>query len=99
MIVLSALTWGGFPPPYDFLAPDCANNTLAASTPYWVVFSGVDPAKYTLEMTDSAGEHDYYDTGWTLDDFLARSTNDGTTWTVTTSSAGVIRIELWAKER
>ena len=41
-IVESALTWGGNPPPYEFLAPDCANNTLVASTQYWIVFSNLN---------------------------------------------------------
>ena len=98
-IVESAVTWSGFPPPFTFLADDCAYNTLAASTPYWVVFTGVDPADYTLEMTNSAEEHDYYGTGWTMDNFLARSTDGGASWTVTAANAGNIRIEFWAKPK
>ena len=98
-IVESAVDWSGFPPPFTFLAGDCAYNTLAASTPYWVVFTGVNPADYTLEMTNSPEEHDYYDTGWTMDNFLTWSTDGGASWTVTTSDAGVIRIELWAKPK
>ena len=98
-IVESAVTWSGFPPPFTFLADDCAYNTLAASTPYWVVFTGVNPADYTLEMTTSAEEHDYYDTGWTMDNFLARSTDGGASWTVTAANAGNIRIEFWAKPK
>ena len=98
-IVESAVTWSGFPPPFTFLADDCAYNTLAASTPYWVVFTGVNPADYTLEMTTSAEEHDYYDTGWTMDNFLARSTDGGASWTVTAATAGNIRLEFWAKPK
>ena len=98
-IVESAVTWSGNPPPFTFLADDCAYNTLAASTPYWVVFTGVDPADYTLEMTNSAEEHDYYGTGWTMDNFLARSTDGGASWTVTAANAGNIRIEFWAKPK
>ena len=95
-IVESARTHGGYPPPYEFLAGNCAYSTLDASTPYWVVFTGVDPAAYTLKMTNSAAEHDY-GTGWTMDNFLARSTDGGASRTVTPANIGNIRIEYWAK--
>ena len=91
----SALTWGGYPPPYDFLAPDCANNTLAASTQYAVVFLRADIAEYTLEMTSSS-DQDSRGSGWELADGIAfKSTSPG--WDYIADS--VIRIELWAKER
>ena len=94
-IVLSALTWGGYPPPYDFLAPDCANNTLAASTQYAVVFLRADIAEYTLEMTSSTDQGSR-DSGWELADGIAfKSTSPG--WDYIADS--VIRIELWAKEK
>ena len=93
-IVESALTWGGNPPPYDFLAPDCASITLAASSSYWVVFSGADIAEYTLEMTGSTDE-DSRSSGWSLSNGLGIKRSD--TWL--TGTTGVFRIELWAKER
>ena len=93
-IVESALTWGGNPPPYDFLAPDCANITLSASSFYYIVFLRADIAKYTLEMTSSS-EQDSRGSHWELSDGIAfKSTSPG--WDEITGT--VIRIELWAKE-
>ena len=103
-IVESALTWGGNPPPYDFLAPDCANNILVASTHYWIVFSNLNYVDYDLEVTDSATErqgniHDNQGdraSGWGILDATAVRRDSGS-WENTTSR--IIRAEFWAKER
>ena len=94
-IVTSALTWGGNPPPYDFLAPDCANITLSASTSYHIVFLRADIHEYRLQMTSSP-DQDSRRSGWELADGIAfKSTSPG--WDEITGT--VIRIELWAKEK
>ena len=88
---LSALSWGGNRPPHDFLAPDCADITLSASTSYHIVFLRADIANYTLKMTSSPDQ-----AGWELADGIAfKSTSPG--WDEITGT--VIRIELWAKEK
>ena len=94
-IVRSALSWGGNRPPHDFLAPDCADITLSASTSYHIVFLRADIANYTLKMTSSP-DQDSRRSGWELADGIAfKSTSPG--WDEITGT--VIRIELWAKEK
>ena len=47
------LYWEDFPAPVPFLAPDCADVILVASTRYWIVFAGTG---YTPVVTDFDGE-------------------------------------------
>ena len=94
-IVESARTHGGYPPPYDFLAPDCAHN-LTASTPYWIVFSDVDYVEYLPEVTDDDTEH-AYGSGWIIGNTVKFKRQHLNSW-----SAGedlTIRFELWAEPK
>ena len=103
-IVESALTWGGNPPPHEFLAPDCTNNTLAASTQYWIVFSNLNYVDYNLGITDSTDErqgniHDNQGdraSGWEIG-YSTAVRRDSGSWANTTSR--IFRAEFWAKER
>ena len=45
--------------------PDCADDVLAASTNYWVIFSDMDHVEYDLESAANPDVHDY-GSGWTL---------------------------------
>ena len=103
-IVESALTWGGNPPPHEFLAPDCANNTLVASTQYWIVFSNLNHVDYDLGITDSTDEQEGFihdnqgdrASGWEIG-YSTAVRRDSGSWANTTSR--IFRAEFWAKER
>ena len=103
-IVKSALTWGDNPPPHEFLAPDCANNILAASTQYWIVFSNLDHVDYDLGITASTDErqgniHDNQGdraSGWEIG-YSTAVRRDSGSWANTASR--IFRAEFWAKER
>ena len=66
-VVESAVNWSTTPP-HTFLAPDCADDVLAASTNYWVIFSDMDHVEYALESAANPDVHDY-GSGWTLGPF------------------------------
>ena len=95
-IVESAVTWSGNPPPFTFLARDCAHITLAASTPYWVAFSDVDYVEYLPEVTDSDTEH-AYGSGWIIGNAVQYKRQNLNSW----SDFGglIIRFELWARPK
>ena len=42
---------------HTYLAPDCADDVLASSSHYWIVFSGLDHADYTLAYATSDAEN------------------------------------------
>ena len=60
-LILSNGDW-----PDELYAPDCADNTLAASTTYWVMFSEEStPAQtYWVDMVDDANEDPHGASGW-----------------------------------
>ena len=90
--VESAVNWSTTPP-HTFLAPDCADDVLAASTNYWVIFSDMDHVEYALESAANPDVHDY-GSGWTLGRFSKRGASN--VWApqdVTNFRGG-----LWAKE-
>ena len=89
----SAVAWS-WTPPHTFLAPDCADDTLAPSTNYWIVFSDMDHVEYEVEYADDPDEADYYGSGWRIQSFGKRGTSN--TWVRTLGTA--LRIGLWAKE-
>ena len=86
------LYWEVFPAPVTFLAPACAEITLAASTTYWIVFAG---SGYQPVVTDT--DYQFTDrSGWTIGDVAAvKTTGD---WG-DISGGGTIPVEIWAKER
>ena len=91
-VVESAVNWSTTPP-HTFLAPDCADDVLAASTNYWVIFSDMDHVEYDLESAANPDVHDY-GSGWTLGRFSKRGASN--VWApqdVTNFSGGP-----WAKE-
>ena len=91
-VVESAVDWNTTPP-HTFLAPDCADDVLAASTNYWVIFSDMDHVEYELESAANPDVHDY-GSGWTLGRFSKRGASN--VWApqdVTNFRGG-----LWAKE-
>ena len=94
-IVESARTHGGYPPPYDFLAPDCAHN-LTASTPYWIVFSDVDYVEYLPEVTDDDTEH-AYGSGWIIGNTVKFKRQHLNSWSADEDLT--IRFELWAEPK
>ena len=92
-VVESAVGWNT-PPPHTFLAPDCADDTLAASTDCWIVFLDMDHVEYELEHHNSPDSVDYSGSGWNVYRYGKRG--DSTTlWTTGNAAA---RIGLWAKE-
>ena len=103
-IVESARTHGGYPPPYDFLAPDCAPDTFAANGTYWLVFSNLDYIDYDLEVTDSTTEQQGSiddnqgdrPSGWGMLDATTVRRDSGS-WANTTSR--VVRAEFWGREK
>ena len=91
-VVESAVNWSTTPP-HTFLAPDCADDVLAASTNYWVIFSDMDHVEYELESAANPDVHDY-GSGWTLGRFSKRGASN--VWApqdVTNFRGG-----LWVKE-
>ena len=92
-IVESAVNWST-PPPHTFLAPDCADFTLTADTPYWIVFSDMDHVEYELEVADTPDVRDY-GSGWTLLN-AAIKRGGSNTWI---GDPSTLRVGLWAKER
>ena len=95
-IVESAVTWSGNPPPFTFLARDCAHITLTASTPYWVAFSDVDYVEYLPEVTDSNTEH-AYGSGWIIGNAVEYKRQHLNSWS--TFGGLIIRFELWARPK
>ena len=83
-------------PPHTFLAPDCADVTLAANTPYWIVFSDMDHVDYALALSGDAEARDYDGSGWTIDGFAKRGASN--VWSIDFTT-DLIRIGLWAMER
>ena len=70
---------------HTYLAPDCADDVLASSSHYWIVFSGLDHADYTLAYaTSGAEETDYFGSGWTIER-TARKLASETGWASNTS--------------
>ena len=93
----STVTLSTGPPPHTFLAPDCAENTLAANTNYWIVFMDIDHNHEELGFAVSADATitDSYGTGWTVTHFGKR----GHTNAWVTSGDAVGRVGLYAKEK
>ena len=80
---------------HTYLAPDCADDVLASSSHYWIVFSGLDHADYTLAYaTSNAEDTDYSGSGWTIER-TARKLASETGWTSNTSHR--LRVGFWAK--
>ena len=92
-VVQSPVVWS-YPPPYTFLAPDCADVTLTANTPYWIVFSDMDHIDYALQVSSDAEVRDYDGSGWTIDGFAKRGTSNA--WS---NVSWLTRIGLWAMEK
>ncbi len=80
-------------PPHTFLAPDCADDTLAASTNYWVVFSDVNHVAYELAFAENQDVRDY-GSGWDMTGHGKRGATN--LWAETESAK--IRGGLWAKQ-
>ena len=91
-VVQSPVVWS-YPPPYTFLAPDCADVTLTANTPYWIVFSDMNRVDYTLRVSSDAEVRDY-GSGWMIDGFAKRGTSN-----VWSDVNWLTRIGLWAMEK
>ena len=91
-VVESAVNWSTTPP-HTFLAPDCADDVLAASTNYWVIFSDMDHVEYALESAANPDVHDY-GSGWTLGRFSKRGASN--VWAP--QDLTNFRGGLWAKE-
>ena len=76
--------------PDELYAPDCADNTLAASTTYWVVFSeGSSPAQfyYVAEAT-SDNQDPHGASGWSIgDDYYQKIDTDA--WAVVAGSSAL----------
>ena len=83
-------------PPHTFLAPDCADVTLTANTPYWIVFSDMDHVDYALALSGDAEARDYDGSGWTIDGNAKRGASN--VWSIDFTT-DLIRIGLWAMER
>ena len=79
---------------HTFLAPDCADDTLAASTTYWIVFSDVDHSEYEIGNSFGLNVKDYYGSGWNIINEVAKrgASND---WAL---DQGVLRVGFWASE-
>ena len=92
-IVESQVSWATTPL-HTFLAPDCAEDTLAANTAYWIVFTDVHRFVYELEVAQKSPSRDYYGSGWTLRGYAKRGALN--IWAEDTDI--VPRIGLWAKE-
>ena len=92
-VVESAVGWKTTPP-HTFLAPDCADDVLAASTSYWVVFSDMDHVQYEVEFAVSPDVRDY-GSGWGMTGYSKRGATN--TWAGTATS--IMRGGLWAKEK
>ena len=90
----SAVNWST-PPPHTFLAPDCADDVLAASTDYWVVFSDMDHVEYEVEYAEEPDVRDY-GSGWDLIGYGKRGAINVNVWS--RDSAPKMRGGLWAKE-
>ena len=93
-VVESQVSWATTPL-HTFLAPDCAEDTLAASTTYWIVFTDVHRFDYELGVAQLSPNRDYYGSGWTLSGYAKRGALN--TWLA--DSEIVPRIGLWAKEK
>ena len=77
--------------PDRLYAPDCANNTLSASTTYWVVFSeDSSPAQtYFVGEADSNAQDPHDASGWHISDTYYRKTG-GNAWV----SAGLFPLAI-----
>ena len=91
----STVTLSTGPPPHTFLAPDCADDTLAANTNYWIVFMDIDHNHEELGFAINATVKDSYKTGWTVSNFGKK----GHTNAWVTSGDAVGRVGLYAKEK
>ena len=92
-VVQSPVVWS-YTPPHTFLAPDCADVTLTANTPYWIVFSDMDHVGYALRISTTAEVHDYDGSGWTIDGFAKRGASN-----VWSNPNWLTSLGLWAKEK
>ena len=92
-VVESQVSWS-LTPPHTFLAPDCADDTLAANTTYWIVFSDANRSHYRVAFATSPTVSDYYGSGWSVIGNGKRGTSN--TWVANNDALG--RIGLWAKE-
>ena len=78
--------------PTPFLAPNCASQTLAAASTYWIVFEGTN---YRPLQTDSDDE--YADgSGWSIGNTGSIKTTGS--WGAV-SGGGTIPVEIWASKR
>ena len=65
---------------HTYLAPDCADDVLASSSHYWIMFSGLDHVDYTLAYATSGAEDtDHSGSGWTIES-TARKLASETDW-------------------
>ena len=93
LIAESQVDWSSTPP-HTFLAPDCADDTLAASTTYWIVFSDVDHSEYEIGNSFGLNVKDYYGSGWnTINEVAKRGASND--WAL---DQGVLRVGFWASE-
>ena len=83
--------WEDFPAPVPFLAPDCADVTLAANGTYWIVFAGTG---YKPVVTDFGGESTR-ESGW----FIGNTALTKGTGAWGDLAGGVIAAEIWASRR
>ena len=93
-VVESQVAWS-WTPPHTFLAPDCADHTLAANFTYWIVFSDMNTSHYQVAFATSPTVSDYYGSGWSVAGNGKRGTSDE--WVTNNDALG--RIGLWAKEK
>ena len=84
--------WEDFPAPIPFLAPDCADVTLAANTRYWIVFAG---RGYQPVLTDSDDQLTNR-SGWSIGNVAATKT--ASPWSDLAGSS-TIPVEIWASKR
>ena len=84
--------WEDFPAPIPFLAPDCADVTLAANTRYWIVFAG---RGYQPVLTDSDDQLTNR-SGWFIGNVAATKT--ASPWSDLAGSS-TIPVEIWASKR
>ena len=75
-----------------FLAPDCAGQTLAASTTYWIVFGGTSYKPKSTDADDQMSRR----RGWFIGNVAVTKTTGA--WS-DISGSGTIPVEIWARER
>ena len=75
-----------------FLAPDCAGQTLAANTTYWIVFAGTG---YNPQSTDTDNQLNRR-SGWSIGNVADTKTTGA--WGDIPDS-GTIPVAIWVRER